>query len=496
MNNPTDTKILLIEDNPGDRRLILEVLYEINALAQASAQYQLATADRLDRGMEALAAVQPDLILLDLSLPDSSGLATVVALVEAAPDISVIVLTGLDDEELAIKALQSGAQDYLVKSEISAGLLRRALPYAIERKRGEVRIERKARHLAALRSIDIAIAAGGDLVQTLAICVEHVISELGVAVASILAHNPDTQSLDYMVGRGPDPLIALQAHRQIGAGLAAQSVCEQRVAWANIQDGDITGLPASVGRCYMAVPLLAKGRVKGVVELIHAASAAEDPSWVAMLEALAGQTAIAIDNAELYEGLQRSNRDLANAYNATIEGWSRALDLRDRETEGHSQRVTNQTLKLARAAGIAEADLVHVWRGSLLHDIGKMGVPDQILLKPGPLTPEEWEIMHRHPQLAVDLLAPIAYLHPALDIPYCHHERWDGTGYPRGLKGEQIPLVARLFAVVDVWDALRSDRPYRAAWCEEKVRAHIQSLAGSHFDPAVVDLFLTVVDEG
>ncbi|WP_322507495.1 HD-GYP domain-containing protein, partial [Anaerolinea sp.] len=212
-------------------------------------------------------------------------------------------------------------------------------------------------------------------------------------------------------------------------------------------------------------------------------------------QTLAGQIAIAVDNATLFEELQRSNADLILAYDQTIEGWSRALDLRDRETEGHSQRVTELTLKIARAMGMSEEQLVHVRRGALLHDIGKMGVPDAILLKPGALNDEEWAIMRQHPTLAFQMLLPIQYLRPALDIPYCHHEKWDGTGYPRRLKGEQIPLAARIFAVVDVWDALRSDRPYRPAWSVEKTLAFIQEHAGSHFDPRVVEVFMRVIRE-
>ncbi len=193
--------------------------------------------------------------------------------------------------------------------------------------------------------------------------------------------------------------------------------------------------------------------------------------------------------------LRERERDLFQAYDTTIEGWSHALDLRDKETEGHSTRVTELTLKLARLAGMGESELVQVKHGALLHDIGKMGVPDRILLKPDKLTDEEWVAMRKHPQFAYDMLSPIAYLKPALDIPYCHHEKWDGTGYPRGLKGEQIPLAARLFAIVDVWDALRSDRPYRQAWTKEKVIEHIKSLSGTHFEPKVVELFCRLISE-
>ena len=201
-------------------------------------------------------------------------------------------------------------------------------------------------------------------------------------------------------------------------------------------------------------------------------------------------------NAKLEQRLGRIellNRELSQAYDATIEGWSRALDLRDHETEGHSRRVTDLTVRLAEAFGISGDDLVHVRRGALLHDIGKMGVPDAVLLKPGPLTDDEWAVMRRHPSYAHEMLSPVEFLRPALDIPFGHHEKWDGTGYPQGLAGEDIPLAARLFAVVDVWDALRSDRPYRRAWDAERTRGHIMALAGTHFDPQVVAVFLTLV---
>jgi len=185
--------------------------------------------------------------------------------------------------------------------------------------------------------------------------------------------------------------------------------------------------------------------------------------------------------------------ELTAAYEATLEGWARALDLRDRETEGHSRRVTDLTVRLARRMGISEAQCVPIRRGSLLHDIGKMGIPDSILRKPAPLTSEEWEVMRRHPTFARDLLAPIVYLGTALDIPYCHHEKWDGTGYPRGLKGEEIPLAARIFAVVDIWDAVRSQRSYSAAWPDDRALAHLSAITGTHLDPAVVAAFMDLL---
>jgi PAS domain S-box-containing protein len=219
------------------------------------------------------------------------------------------------------------------------------------------------------------------------------------------------------------------------------------------------------------------------------------PNKMRLARSIGDMAAIAIDNTRLVSDLHRSNSELMFAYDATIAGWSAALDLRDKETEGHTQRVTEMTVRLAERMGFSQQDLVHVRRGALLHDIGKMGVPDSILLKPDKLTDEEWVVMRMHPVYAYEFLKPIPYLGPALDIPYCHHEKWDGTGYPRGLKGEDIPLSARIFASVDIYDALKSDRPYRAAWTKEKTLEHIQSLRGSHLDPQVVDTFQAFIRE-
>jgi putative two-component system response regulator len=192
--------------------------------------------------------------------------------------------------------------------------------------------------------------------------------------------------------------------------------------------------------------------------------------------------------------LNLAHTHLMDAYEATIEGWSHAMDLRDRETEGHSRRVTELTLKMAKMFGMSDEELMHVRRGALLHDMGKLGIPDAILQKADQLSKDEWVIMHRHPQLAYDMLYPIEYLRDAVDIPYSHHEKWDGSGYPRGLKGEEIPLAARLFAVVDVWDALTSDRPYRPAWKKEDALAFIREQSGTHFDPQCVKLFFKVIE--
>jgi putative nucleotidyltransferase with HDIG domain len=200
-------------------------------------------------------------------------------------------------------------------------------------------------------------------------------------------------------------------------------------------------------------------------------------------------------NEDLEQRVQARTEELAEAYDTTLEGWANALELRDKETEGHSRRVTILTLKLAQAIGISPADLEHIRRGAILHDIGKMAIPDEILRKTGPLTQTERDIVLQHPLIAYQLLARISYLQKALDIPYCHHEKWDGTGYPRGLKGEQIPLAARIFCVVDVWDAIQSNRSYNNAWPRAKAIDYIREQSGKYFDPQIVGVFLQIMEQ-
>ena len=365
-----------------------------------------------------------------------------------------------------------------------------------ERKRAEERIQRQLQRLAALRQVDMAITASLDLRVTLNVLLEQVTAQLGVHAADVLLLNPYTQTLEYAVGRGFRSSAIARSRLRLGEGHVGRTALKrQTVSIPNMREaGEILEraqlLADEAFIAYYASPLIAKGQVQGLLEVFHRAPLAPDSDWLEFLEILAGQAAIAIDNSSLFDDLQRSNVELVRAYDATLEGWSRALELRDYETEGHSQRVTEMTLDMARAMDMSEAELAHVYRGALLHDIGKMGIPDSILLKPGPLTSEEWRIMRCHPVYAYEMLSPIAYLRPALDIPYCHHEKWDGTGYPRGLQGEQIPLAARIFAVADVWDALRSDRPYRPAWPEGRAWEYIREQAGKQFDPKVVKIFL------
>lgn len=355
---------------------------------------------------------------------------------------------------------------------------------------------RRMGNLQALRDIDAAITGSMDLQVALSVLLDKVTTQLRVDAADVLLANAQTQALEFAAGRGFRTAALQHTRLRLGMGAAGRAALERRLI--TIPDlsqtpGELRAVPllreeGFIG--YLAVPLISKGQVRGVLEIFHRKPLQPDQEWMDFLTTLAGQAALAIDNAMLLTNLQRANVDLTLAYDVTLEGWSRALDLRDRETEGHTQRVTDLTLGLARAMRIPDSDLVHIRRGALLHDIGKMGIPDSILLKPGPLTDEEWAIMKKHPGAAHKLLAPIAYLEPALDIPRYHHEKWDGTGYPEGLRGEQIPLAARIFAVVDVYDALTSDRPYRTAWTDERARAYIREQAGKHFDPRVAETFL------
>ncbi len=248
-------------------------------------------------------------------------------------------------------------------------------------------------------------------------------------------------------------------------------------------------------RSIICAPLKIKDQLIGVIYVDNRArTGIFRESDLESVSAFANQAAVAIDNADLFDRLQKSNRDLEKAYQATLEGWVHALDLKDKETEGHTRRVTILTERLARSMGVEGDTLVHITRGALLHDIGKMGIPDSILLKPGELTEDERALMRQHPVYAYEMLNPIEFLRPAIDIPYCHHEKWDGTGYPRGLKGMEIPFAARIFPVVDVWDALVSDRPYRKKLPHEEVRDRIKADSGKHFDPHVVRAFMELGD--
>jgi len=353
----------------------------------------------------------------------------------------------------------------------------------------------------ALREIDLAITSNLELSVTLEVVLYQTRKQLFVDACAILLVDADKQTLEYTLSQGFETELIKQTHIHLGEGRAGNAALKQQIfGRAEIESpnqipdrADL--IVAENFKAYFIAPLVTKNKLLGVMEIYHGLPLVMTTEWLKFLETLAGQAAIAIDNATLFKNLQQSNLELSQAYDATIAGWSAALDLRDRETEGHTQRVTEMTVRLAERMGVSEQDLVHVRRGALLHDIGKMGIPDRILLKPEALTDEEQESMRMHPMYAYHMLKHITYLAPALDIPLCHHEKWDGTGYPRGLKNEEIPLSARIFCIADVYDALTSDRPYRAAWSKEKTLGYIRALTGTHFEPGVVDAFLNMLSE-
>ncbi len=370
-----------------------------------------------------------------------------------------------------------------------------------ERKENEQRIQKQIQRLNALHAIDNAINSSTDLRTTLDVLLKEALAQLKSDAAAVALFDKTTLALDYKSSRGFLSKSLQNIKLVIGKGLAGRVVLERkplhipdlRAAQDLPPKEFLFDLEKFIG--YIGVPLIVKGQILGVLEIFHRAPLNPDAEWLDFLNMLAGQTAIAVDNAQMFENLQRSNFELTLAYDATIEGWSRALDLRDRETEGHTQRVTALTLQLAKQMGISDADMLHIRRGAMLHDIGKMGIPDSILHKTSSLTEEEWGIMRQHTIYATEMLSPILYLRPALDIPRFHHEKWDGSGYPYGLRGTQIPLAARIFAVVDVWDAVTSDRPYRAAWSKKKAIQYIKSESGKLFDPDVVSAFLSLIGQ-
>ncbi|MBN2386419.1 MAG: HD domain-containing protein [Anaerolineales bacterium] len=355
------------------------------------------------------------------------------------------------------------------------------------------------RQLTALHAIDAAISSSFDLTVTLSVILREVINQLAVDAADVLLFNSRMRMLEFAAGKG---FRMPEAHRpavRVGEGYAGIAVLERRTVslstlpsnWmegALLPDFNLEGFMS-----YYAVPLIAKGQVKGVLEIYHRSPLTPQEDWLEFLGMLASQAALAIDSASMFLDLQNANAELGMAYDAMIESWSKALEVSGREDRIHIRNVIKLTEQLSRQMGIQEDELVHIRRGALLHDVGKIGISDQILNRPGPLDEKEWEIVRRHPQMAGQILSTVAYLAPALKIPLYHHERWDGSGYPNGLLQDQIPLPARIFSVVDVYDSLTSERPFRSAWPVTRALEHVRQEAGRHFDPTVVKAFLQMM---
>jgi PAS domain S-box-containing protein len=359
---------------------------------------------------------------------------------------------------------------------------------------------RRLKQMETLREIDKAITSNFGLKRIMSQILEEVKQQLNVDVVLIFLFDEEEKVFRYTNGLGLNAVelgnLMLDPHISMAGKAVDYGRPIHTQAIEDLADPSILLLMEEEGikDCF-AFPLVTKQKTKGVLEMWHRSVKIPNSGWMKFAETLAGQIAIAIEYSQLISGLQDANENLRRAYDETIFGWSLALDLKDKETEGHTQRVTQMTVDLAKRIGIQGEALDHIRRGALLHDIGKMGIPDSILLKPGRLTDEEWSVMKKHPLYAFEMLKTVEYLRPALDIPYLHHEKWDGTGYPLGVKGSEIPLPARIFAIVDVYDALISDRPYRPAWTVEKVLDYIEENSGIHFDPAIVPVFIAMIRE-
>ena len=356
----------------------------------------------------------------------------------------------------------------------------------------------ESHYLNALLSLRTAIHSNHDLREVLNLLLDQVMSQLRADAAAILVHDPQAEMFKYAAVRGfRTKDMDLPALGKDDAPYRRGMLEPQLIHIPHVREekpSEYAQLIEDEGFIsYYGEPLIASAQILGMLEVWHRAPLVVDSQGLVFLKILAEEAVLAMNSVHLFESLQRSNQELMLTYEVTIDGWVRALDLRDRPTEGHTQRVTELTLRLAHMMGVRDEQLVHIRRGALLHDIGKLGIPDSILHKPGQLTEEELKLIKQHPTLGYHLLLPIPFLRPALDIVFCHHERWDGSGYPRGLKGEEIPLAARIFAVVDVWDALVSERAFRRSTPQAEAITYLKGQAGKTHDPHVVEAFVAVI---
>jgi putative nucleotidyltransferase with HDIG domain len=359
------------------------------------------------------------------------------------------------------------------------------------------------RELATLLRVSSSLASTMELSEILQIAIESAADLLRLGTGAIYTLDEKTLLLGAttppLPPQFPDELriASLDDHLHIRQAVAAMApVYIQDAREASLTEAERVVVETRKLISILYFPLLLKKEAIGAFIVATTDSPRRfTPTEIDLCYMLSFQVSLAIANSRLYQTAQRAIMDISHAYDATLAGWSRVLDMRDHVTDEHTHRVADLAVALARKMGVPEADIGHVRRGALLHDIGKMALPDSILQKTESLTEDEWKAMRTHPEKAYELLSHIEYLAPALNIPYCHHERWDGTGYPRELKGEEIPLVARLFAVVDAYDAITSDRPYRKSWSKETALQYIREQAGKHFCPLAVKAFCEMMNE-
>jgi PAS domain S-box-containing protein len=448
---------LLIEDEDAHAELILR------AFEDQASNVRIVRVKSLMEARAQIPIQKPTLIIADWRLPDGESM-------ELLPNhhaplaIPIILMTSYGNERIAVAALKSGAVDYVVKSPESLRDMPHLAERAIEQRNAHAERARMQESLRESESQFRLLAENAsDMIARLA--VNGKILYVSPACKTILGYTPEEMSegicFDLMHKKDRSFIKNIFKLNQYNK---AHTITYEALH----KDGHYVWLESS-------------------------ARAVIDPQTHTVLEIQTASRDIT-ERKKAEKELQTAHKDLQEAYDRTIEGWVRALDLRDRETEGHTQRVTEMTTRIAKVIGFTEEELVHIRRGALLHDMGKMGIPDDILQKPGPLNEAEWEKMRQHPQYAYDMLSPITYLRPALTIPFCHHEHWDGSGYPRGLIGKEIPLEARFFSIIDVWDALCSDRPYRKKMPPKEVTRYLREKSGWLFDPELVEIFLSTME--